>query len=232
MPVPYIAEIEFPSDPEAGAAKQSELAKSVRLGQEWRYVAGVGVAYSKDYKRAYAGAVVVSTSNWKVISDSKVDGEISWNAEDDFQCWREGDLVGRAIHKLSTPPDVIMVEGHGIAHPRRFGLASLIGMMFEIPTIGVATKFPTGCHLPKTEMGDPRRGQKRSLVVNPGNHVVGAELITQDRQEALCVSPGHRVSIQEAVTMTLKASPWHRIPEPLRAAKEKAEAFRDEREGV
>jgi len=137
-------------------------------------------------------------------------------------CFREGPplvaLVEAARHRLSLRPDLIVVDGHGIAHPRRFGVACWVGVYTGVPTIGCAKE--TLLHY------KGRAGQQRgdSLLIQDDEGMVGAALVTRDGVKPVFVSPGHKVSLQVAVDVILDLAPRYRIPEPLRKADQSARA--------
>jgi len=123
--------------------------------------------------------------------------------------------VLRALEALETPPDLLVCDAHGYAHPRRFGLACHLGVLTGIPTIGVAKSRLVGEHgkLP------PERGAWRALV-DPaaGGEVIGAVLRTRRGVRPVYVSIGHRVSLETAVALTLRLAPRFRLPETTRRA--------------
>jgi deoxyribonuclease V len=141
--------------------------------------------------------------------------------------FREGPLCIEVLKKLVVDPDLILVDGTGIAHPRRFGLACHVGYTLDFPTVGIAQTWPSGCRqtpatLPK------KRGSKAALLHDPSGDRVGFEVYTQDNTEPVYVSPGHRVSVEDAVSLVLRCSPWFKSAEPLRRARQLANTFRDE----
>lgn len=221
-----------PGTAEEAHKLEERLAQQVRLGHSWKYVAAVDVAWNRARDHAYAVAVVVSTSNWRVIADARKDSFVKLSDDGSVQGWREAPIMISALTKLSIEPDVIFVDGHGIAHERRAGVACLVGVALDYETIGVSTAYPHLCMDAGALQGNVRRGSHEALLVQPGNHKVGAKVFTQPQEDPVYVSPGHRVSLEEAVSLTLKASPWHRLPEALRLATEAADKYRDAVEGV
>lgn len=206
---------------------QISLAREVRLGDQFRNVAGVDVAYSKDGKWAYAAAVVLSTTNWQVVHSQKAKLHVTRPYKSGTLSFREGPLVVEVLRRLAVVPDVILTDGNGTAHPRRFGLACYVGLTFDHPTVGVAKTWPRGCIKAETS-SQLKRGAKQALLAEQGRDRLGYELVTQDATQPIYVSPGHRVSNEEAVSVVLRCSPWYKNPEPLRHADQLANAFRAE----
>lgn len=208
---------------------QTRLAREIRQGQGFKLVAGVDVAYSKDDERAYVAAVVLSTTNWRPVADQRVRLSVPRTYDANLLGWREGPLVLEALTRLSVEPDLILVDGNGTAHPRKFGLACHVGYALDHPTVGVSKIWPRGCKDVKATV-PRRRGTKTALAHEVSGDTLGYELYTQHENDPIYVSPGHRVSCDEAVSFVLRCAPWHQSPEPLRAAEELALKFRNEKE--
>jgi deoxyribonuclease V len=118
----------------------------------------------------------------------------------------------RAFAKLRSDPDVIFFDGQGFAHPRRLGIASHMGILLDKPAIGCAKSLLVGAH---REPG-PRRGNRAAL--RDRGEAIGAVLRTRDHVRPVYVSVGHRVSLDEAIRLTLRCSDGYRIPKPTRLA--------------
>jgi len=230
--VRVVRDVPEPTSAQDAERIQVELARAVRLGDTFRNVAGVDVAYSRDDQRAYVAAVVLSTTNWKVVHEQRVAMPVRHGYEPGMLGFREGPLMLAALVKLAVEPDLIIVDGCGTAHPRRFGLACHVGVSLDHPTVGVAKTWPPGCVDVKAQIAGQPRGAKAALVLQSGGHRVGYELFTQPNTRPVYVSPGHRVSVEEAASLVLRCAPFFRKPEPLRAADQAANAFRDAEEGV
>lgn len=126
--------------------------------------------------------------------------------------FREGPAIINAIEKLSIKPDLILIDGQGIAHPLRLGLASHVGVLLNIPTIGCAKSRLIG------EFIEPesRKGSWSPLIYN--DDIVGAVLRTRDNVRPLFISPGHRIDLRASIEIVLHSVTKYRIPEPLRKA--------------
>ncbi len=117
-----------------------------------------------------------------------------------------------AVDRLSRRPDLLLVDGQGIAHPRRLGIASHLGLCLDLPAIGVAKSRLVGTH---AEPG-PNRGDRSPLT--DGDEEIGAVLRTRRRVRPLFISIGHRVTLATAITFVLDCGRGYRLPEPCRIA--------------
>jgi len=218
-----------PESPEDAREIQIELARELKFGTQFRNVAGVVVRVSKDDKRAYVAATVVSTTNWRPISQQLKVFDVERPYDPELLGWRVGEFMVGTLRHLPVEPDVIFVEGNGIAHPRKFGLASHVGYRLDHPTIGVAPLWPRGCReLPATV--EKRRGSKTVLLHELSGDPLGHQVYTQINEDPIFVSPGHRISVDEATNMALRCSPWFRMPQPILEAEKAAVSFLKESE--
>jgi len=219
--------IASPKSDEEAHEIQVRLAREIRLGERFRTVAGVDVAYSRDDKWGYAVAVVLSTTNWSIVHSQRLKLPVTRGYESGMFGFREAPLLIAVLTKLVVEPDLILVDGNGIAHPRKFGLACHVGYTLDFPTVGIAKTWPSGCRKSPATVSK-KRGSKTALLHDPSGDRVGFELYMQDNTNPVFVSPGHRVSSDDAASFALRCSPWFKNPEPLRQADQLANAFRDE----
>ncbi|CAI8055268.1 Endonuclease V [Geodia barretti] len=134
--------------------------------------------------------------------------------------FREVPALLEALGQLPAAPDLILCDGHGYAHPRRFGLACHLGLWLDTPTIGVAKSRLTGSHdEPGPGEGRCRRPRER----------LGAVLRTRERVKPVFVSAGHRISLRTALALTLACATRYRLPEPTRLADKLSKAHRSGR---
>lgn len=228
MPFKLHHTIPTPSSDKEGYGIQETLAREVKKEMGWALVTGVDVAYGKK-EMAYAVAVTVSTSNWRPVEIQRWKGTAPMKYMTGMLGFREAPPVLEALMKLTHTPDVIFVDGNGQAHPRKFGLACHIGVSLDHPTIGIAKNYPAGCGDPKTaNFGKSKRGNKMAIMHGP--HKVGYELVTQDDTNPIYVSVGNRLGLDEATSLVIKATPFYRLPEPIRVADQEANKFRAENE--
>ncbi|SFU04293.1 deoxyribonuclease V [Halomonas saccharevitans] len=138
--------------------------------------------------------------------------------------FREVPAALGAFEKLTTRPQLVMVDGQGIAHPRRVGVASHLGLWLDLPTIGVAKTRLCGRH----EEPGPARGDWVPLVDGPDDETIGAVLRSRPRVKPIFVSPGHRVALATALDWVVACLGRTKLPEPTRLA-DRLASRRDQR---
>jgi deoxyribonuclease V len=175
-------------------------------------IAGVDVAYDKNSDRLVAAAVVLDAVSLAVIEQVTVAGLLQFPYIPGLFSFRELPAIAEALQKLKCTPDLIVCDGQGVAHPRRFGLACHVGILFDVPTIGCGKTRLIGSH----DMVGLTRGSFTPLVDN--NEVVGCALRTQDRINPLYVSTGHRIALSTAIQWILHLCVNYRQPESTRFA--------------
>lgn len=189
------------------AVRQDELG-------DIRRIAGVDVAYDDSNSRLFAAIVVLDAVTGKTLEIGKAVGKVEFPYIPGLFAFRELPHLLAAMATLETKPDLVICDGQGIAHPRRCGLATHLGVLADLPTIGCGKTRHVG------EFGslDNERGAITALC--DGNEVIGKVVRTQDGVKPLFVSIGHRVSLETAVDWILKLSSKFRQPEPIRRANE------------
>jgi deoxyribonuclease V len=222
-------ELPVPGTDEERHAEEVRLAREVKPGPQFKNVAGVNVHPTKDFKRGYAVASVLSTTNWRPVAEQKAMGELSVPFDRDNFGWAYGALMVEVLAKLPVVPDLILVTGNGIAHPRKFGAACHVGYVFDHPTIGVSGLWPNGCK-DIAAMARERRGTKTALIHEVSGARVGYQVFTQETERPVFVSPGHRISVDDAANFALRCAPWRRMPQPIWEAVEASEQFHNENE--
>lgn len=201
------------------AATQARLARKVALRPlvaegpgSPRFAAGVDVAYAKDDSSAWAVAVVMDR-RFRTVSTAIVEGEPDSPYASGYLAFREGRLTVEALMKLDVEPDLVFLDGHGVVHERGLGLASHVGVLLELPTIGVAK---TPFH-PIDRQPGPRRGDYYVLTKEWGAQ--GASIRLKRGVKPVYVSPGHLIDLPSALALALVwSSGRHRVPEPLSLA--------------
>ena len=126
--------------------------------------------------------------------------------------FRETPVLVPVLESLALRPDVLLVDGQGIAHPRRFGIACHLGLLFDIPTIGCAKSRLTG------KFEEPGQAKGSHAELKDGEEVIGAALRTRDGTRPIFVSIGHKVDLESALRIVLGCVGKYRIPEPTRRA--------------
>ncbi|GHD92196.1 endonuclease V [Streptomyces naganishii JCM 4654] len=208
---------DWPATEDRARAVQDELRGQVVLDETGPppgtgHVTGVDVAYDDDRDLVAAAAVVLDAATLEVVAEATAVGRISFPYVPGLLAFREIPAVLAALGDLSCPPGLVVCDGYGLAHPRRFGLAAHLGVLTGLPAIGVAKKPFTFTH---DEPAAPR-GSTSPLLA--GAEEVGRALRTRDGVKPVFVSVGHRVSLDNACAHTLALTPAHRLPETTRRA--------------
>ena len=199
--------------PAAAIAVQRELAGRVReetLPAPPRTIAGVDMSVRERAVRA--AVAVLSFPELALIERAVWEGPVEFPYVPGLLSFRELPALLRALEQLSTLPDLIMADAQGRAHPRRIGLASHLGVLLDQPVIGVAKSRLVGTY---AEPG-PERGAASPLL--DGTEQIGAVLRTRAGVRPLFISVGHRVTLDDAVRLTLACATRFRLPEPTRQA--------------
>ena len=177
-----------------------------------RLVAGADVSYDRGSPVLYAAVVVLDAERLEVVEVAAATGRATFPYVPGYLSFRELPPLLEAFAKLRARPDLVICDGHGRAHPRRFGLACHLGVALDLPSIGVAKSRLVGEH----RAPGPRRGAHAAL--RDGGEVIGAVVRTQPGVAPVYVSVGHRVSLATARRLALRFAPRFRLPEPTRAA--------------
>lgn len=194
---------------------QRELAGRViadrPLGQH-ATVGGADVSFNKFSSTLFAAVVVLRADTLEEIDRAGVVAEAKFPYIPGLLSFREAPPVLEAFARLSVKPDILICDGQGIAHPRRLGLASHLGIWLGIPTIGCAKSHLFG----DFDEPGPTRGQWSPM--KDGEATIGAVLRTRDRVKPLFVSPGHLCDLSGAIAAVLAATPRYRLPVTTRMA--------------
>lgn len=205
----------WPTDPAAAIPVQRRLALQVerqdRLG-EVRLVAAVDGHYGADGETTWAAAVLMSLPDGEVEASALASMPTRLPYVPGYLSFREAPAMLEALSLLPRRPDLLLVDGHGIAHPRRLGVASHVGVLADLPTIGVGKSRLTG----RYEEPGPERGDWTPLVHR--RETVGAVLRTRARVSPVFISTGHRVDLPTAIRLVLDLTSKYRLPDPIRAA--------------
>jgi len=205
--------LRVPADFSVEKAHQRQLRLSRRVVKDdklpkiLRFVAGVDVAYVGEWS---IGAVsVFNYSPLSLIETRKARVKTQFPYIPTLLSWREIKPARAALKKLRMSPDVILVDGQGIAHPYRLGFASHLGLLLDKPTIGVAKSLLCGQIEPISERG-------WSPITDKGE-IIGAAVTKKDEKPTY-VSIGHKVSLERAIDVVRHCMRQHRVPEPIRVA--------------
>jgi len=187
---------------------------------EVRTVAAADVSYDRHASWLCAAVVVTPLGQEEVIATSSAVAPAVFPYVPGLLSFREAPAILEAFARLQAAPDVLLVDGQGIAHPRRLGLASHLGLWLGIPTIGCAKSRLIG----EFEEPGPRKGDWTPLWDR--GEMVGAVVRTRERTKPLFVSPGHLCDLASAVRVVLAATPRYRLPAPARLAHQRVNELR------
>ena len=194
---------------------QRELAARVSRDSEInkpRLIAGVDISVSYARSMATSAVVVMDYPALELVEMKTANGKLDFPYIPGLLSFRESPLALATFERLTATPDLILVDGQGIAHPRRLGLASHLGLLLDAPAIGCAKSRLCGSY----EEPGVIPGSYTDLVDN--GEVIGAVLRTKTATKPLYVSIGHKVDLEAAVDWVLACCKGYRIPEPLRLA--------------
>jgi len=177
-----------------------------------RTIGGGDVAYSKNENRLFGAIVVLSFPDMEILDMATADGKIPFPYIPNLLSFREGPILIKTFQKLKIKADVMIYDGQGIAHPRGMGLASHMGLWFDLPSIGCA-KTPL-----LSEFIPPGPSKGNFQLIQREGKEVGAVLRTKDNVKPLFISPGHRIDLLTSIQVVLTTCQRYRIPEPLRRA--------------
>lgn len=204
----------WPSTESEALAIQEQLRPLVRFDGvpgELRTAAGLDVAYVGGSDRIVAAVTVLDVATLSVLASAVVHGTTEFPYVPGLFAFREAPSLLRALSQLSVVPDVLVCDGQGLAHPRRFGLACHLGVLTDLPSIGVGKNSLGGYEPPSEE-----RGAWATLTLD--DEVVGRALRTQSGVKPVFVSVGHRFTLDVACDLVLRLAPRYRLPETIRTA--------------
>ncbi|MEH2440734.1 deoxyribonuclease V [Nostoc sp.] len=212
----------WPSTLEEAIVIQEKLRDRVitedKLREPIQYVAGVDMGFEADGTISRAAVAVLSFPDLQVIETSVAYRPTTFPYVPGFLSFREIPAVLDALEKITTIPDIILCDGQGIAHPRRLGIACHLGLLIDVPTIGVAKSRLVG----KYEELPEAKGSTQPLIYN--GETVGVVLRSRTGVKPLYISSGHRISLPTAIDYVLRCTPKYRLPETTRIADRLASA--------
>jgi deoxyribonuclease V len=175
-----------------------------------RTIAGIDTAYREGV--GCAAVVVLQFEDLKTVESKTATRPIDFPYVPGLLSFREGPLILEALNKLKSAPDLLMFDGQGIAHPRRFGIASHIGLLADIPAVGCAKTRLVG------KYQDPDVAMGNFSYLRDDDNTIGAVVRTRSRVKPVFVSTGHRVNLGDSIKLVLRCSNGFRLPEPIRRA--------------
>jgi len=209
---------------------QKNLASKVQLvplKKPPKLIAGIDCAFSKDGKKIIAAVVVLKLPDFAPVETTSALRKVTFPYIPGLLSFREAPVCIAAVEKLKTKPDVFIIDGQGIAHPRRLGLAAHLGLFFDKPTIGCAKSRLTGQFeeppLEKSEYSllTDKKSTKRQTSHESratSDEVIGAVVRTRTNVKPVFVSVGNKCLLKDAIKITLSCAVKYRLPEPTRLA--------------
>lgn len=223
-----IPKLDIPDGLSRDAAERLQADLAARVVLEDRFgridtVAGLDVAYDRQGKCATAAIAVVRADDQSVVETRTLDTAIRFPYIPGLLSFRELPAICALLQQVTVIPDLLICDGQGIAHPRRFGLACHLGVMFDVPVIGCAKTPLLGA------VCEPGLARGDSTALLDHGDTVGCALRTRSGVTPVYVSPGHRISVASACAWVLKLAPRFRLPEPLRLADQAARRAQSDR---
>lgn len=208
----------WPADIAEAIALQGRLAPLVvRRGgpRQVRLVAGCDLAFLDRGRRsalARAAVVLLSYPELAIVEHQVIDAPVNFPYVPGLLSFREIPALTLAFERVQRRPDLLLVDGHGFSHPRRFGIACHLGLLLDVPTIGCAKSRLVGKH------SEPLPQAGASAELRDGRELIGLVLRTRDGVSPVFVSSGHRIGLRRAAEWVLRLCRGYRLPEPARLA--------------
>ena len=196
-------------------ALQKSLARQVqqtKLKKRPKTIAGLDCAFSRDGRNIIAGVVVLQLPGLELLETTSATRKVTFPYIPGLLSFREAPVCLAAAEKLRNLPDIFMIDGQGIAHPRRLGLAAHLGLFFDAPTIGCAKSRLTG------KFKEPPLEKGTYTPLKDGDDVIGAVVRTRSNVKPVFVSIGNQCLLKEAIELVLSCAMKYRLPEPTRLA--------------
>ncbi|MHC4124245.1 MAG: deoxyribonuclease V [Planctomycetota bacterium] len=190
----------------------SQKVQFTKLTTKPKIVGGLDCAFSKNDQKIIAAIVVLKLPDFEVLETKNASKKVDFPYIPGLLSFREAPVCIAAAEKLKCNPDLFIIDGQGIAHPRRLGLAAHLGLFFNKPTIGCAKSRLTGTFKsPPIEKGN-------YTLLKGKDETIGAVVRTRTNVKPIFVSVGNKCSLKNAIEMTLACTTRYRLPEPTRLA--------------
>lgn len=202
---------------EEAIALQRELAKRIIREDQLetvRHVAGVDMAINENNGMARAAVVLLTYPEMEIIERHIYEEPVGMPYIPGLLSFREAPAVLGAFDQLKQRPQLVMVDGIGIAHPRRIGIASHLGLWLDLPTIGCGKSLLTGTY-DKTALNEEAGAW---VPITQRHEIIGAAVRTRTRVNPMIISLGHRISLETSIKYVLACCKGYRLPEPTRQA--------------
>ncbi len=194
---------------------QEKLKKKIILKKSFskvKRIAGTDISFSKGSNRTYTAVIIFSFPELEILEEEHTIGSLSFPYIPGLLTFREGPLLIEVFKKIKIEPDVVIFDGQGIAHSRRLGLATHMGILLDKPTIGCAKSRLIGTYQ------EPKREKGSYSLLKDDGEVIGAVLRTRKNVSPVFISPGHRIDLKSSIEIILKCLRGYRLPEPTRQA--------------
>jgi deoxyribonuclease V len=202
--------------PKEAVSLQRELASQTRLlplEKPPLSIGGADISFNKFSDVVYAGIVVLSLPSLEILERASVTSMATFPYVPGLLAFRELPALMEVWEKLANKPDVLVLDGQGIAHPRRMGIATHFGIVAGVPAMGCAKSLLTG----KYEEPGTEAGSVADLIATNGDKI-GEVLRTKERTKPVFISPGNLITQQECTELMMRCVTKYRIPEPTRQA--------------
>jgi deoxyribonuclease V len=214
--MPLISPDEYES---LSPAQAVELQKQLReqiciepLAKPVQTIAGADISFNKYEDTVYAGIIVLSFPELQEVAKATVVSKTTFPYIPGLLSFREIPSLLKAWNLLTIKPDVMVLDGQGIAHPRRLGIATHFGLVTDTPALGCAKSLLIGKYEPL-----PQEAGSASLLYDQ-NEVIGAALRTKFKVNPVFISPGHKIDLEQSIALMKRCNSGYRIPEPTRKA--------------
>ncbi|MHC4165992.1 MAG: deoxyribonuclease V [Planctomycetota bacterium] len=175
-------------------------------------VAGIDCAFSEDGQRILAAVVVLRLPDFELLETAGAVRKVTFPYIPGLLSFREAPVCIAAVEKLRSRPDLFIIDGQGIAHPRRLGLAAHLGLFFDRPTVGCAKSRLTG------DFEEPPSEKGAYTLLTAQSETIGAVVRTRTNVKPVFVSVGHKCVLTDAIGIVLACAVKYRLPEPTRLA--------------
>ncbi len=213
MKIPY--DLSWPKDLTAAKTLQENLREQIITEDQFaqiNYVAGVDVGFEENYTITKAAVAVLTFPQLKLAEKAIARLPTSFPYIPGYLSFREIPAILAAMEQIKIIPDLILCDGQGLAHPRRLGIACHLGLIVNLPSIGVAKSLLVGKH----EEPPLTKGSWKPLI--DGGEVIGAVVRSRTRVKPLYISIGHKISLESAIKYVLACTTKYRLPETTRWA--------------
>jgi deoxyribonuclease V len=184
-----------------------------------KLIAGIDCAFSRDGKKIIAAVVVLKLPDFTLVETTSAVRKVTFPYIPGLLSFREAPVCIAAVEKLKSKPNIFIIDGQGIAHPRRLGLAAHLGLFFDKPTIGCAKSRLIGVYEePGQQKGAHTLLKDKKSTPSTQHETIGAVLRTRTNVKPVFVSVGNKCLLKDAIEITLTCAVKYRLPEPTRLA--------------